>query len=489
MDNLLLVSVILPVLASPIIYFLGGKLKRKTSWLAFIPLAVSTAIIVLSSIKVFYGGTILETYRWTDFFNFGLLVDGLSAAPALMITFLGTITAIYSINYSDYGGEYGSYFALYVLYVAGMLGVVLSTNLLQFYLFWELMLVPSYFLIAEWGYKEAKKVAFKYFLFTHVGAIAILFGILSIYVLTPTHTFTISDLPTQVSLLQRSAQTLIATLLFLGFAFKMGLFPFHTWLPDAYAEAPTPISVLLSGVMSEIGAYALVRMVVTVFAPTWIEFVYVVAGIALFSMIYGGAMALVQDDMKRLLAYSSISQMGYITFGLSMVSIQGLTGSVFHIVNHGICKGLLFMTVGAITYQTGLRNMDKLNGLADKMPVTATAALVGALGIAGAPPTNGFQSEWLIFEGGFQAHHPFLTIIGVVSTALTVGYMLWMIRKVYFGPLPENLTNVKDAPLSMLIPMGLLTVLAVVLGVYPTPVLKIIVPYVHNFINLIGGVA
>ncbi len=483
----LLSSLLVPILLSPIIYFLGGKLKRNVGWIATASLLYTLIVIAWESVIVLNGGKPFELYKWTALFQFGLLMDGVSTPAALIISMLGFLTCIYSVSYVEHKHGHGAYFALYVLYIAGMLGVVLSTNLIQFYFFWELMLVPSYFLLAEWGYGNSRRIAFKYFIFTHVGALSLLLGILTLY--TYTNTFNLLELSETASTLSRSVQILVLSLMFIGFAVKMALFPVHTWLPDAHAEAPTPISVLLSGVMIETGAYAVVRMIISVFGSTWTQMLYLIAAMALISMIYGGAMALVQDDIKRLLAYSSISQMGYIGFGLSMATYYGLTGSILHIVNHGICKGLLFMTAGAVMHQTGLRDMNKLNGLGPKMPVTATVALIGALGIAGAPPTNGFQSEWMIFEGGMQAQQLLLTIIAVVSTALTAGYMLWMIRKVYFGPLPEYLMDAKEAPMTMLVPMAILAVLAVVIGIYPTPLLKIIQPGVQGIIGFIGGMS
>jgi NADH-quinone oxidoreductase subunit M len=276
----------------------------------------------------------------------------------------------------------------------------------------------------------------------------------------------------------------------LGFAVKMALFPLHNWLPDAHAEAPTPISVILSGVMIECGTYAVARILLTFFGTIFVIYTTVFMGIAVVTMIYGGVLALAQKDLKRLFACSSISQMGYMFLGLAAATKYGIVGSMFHIVNHAICKGLLFMVAGVLMHQIDPikgRDMDKLGGLAGKMPITATITLIAGLSIAGTPPLNGFVSEFLIFTGAFASGHYLIAALAVISTVITAGYILWMIRRVFFGPPREEFENVKEPPLTMLAPMAILAFLAVLLGFYPDLVLRILIPAAEEIERLIGG--
>lgn len=480
---LLAFAVALPMALSPLVYVLGEKFREKVGWLAAAVLAASMLLVfeVASSFST-AGLPWLESYTWVSagkiVFDLGFLADGVSLPPALIIISLCMVTAIYSIGYMSHKHAHGVYFSNYMLYSSGMLGAVLATNLLEFYFFWELMLIPSYFMIAEWGYGERRRVAFKYFIFTHVGAVSLLLGLLGVFVYTGT--FSLLDAPALARQLSLTTQVMLTSLMMVGFATKMALVPLHGWLPEAHAEAPTPISVLLSGVMIEVGAYAIVRIILPMFELAWlaVNTTHITALVALFSMYYGGLMALAQNDIKRLLAYSSISQMGYIFFGVSMATSMGLAGSLFHIINHGVLKGMLFMVAGIIIHQTGVRDMRRLGGLAQRMPITATAALVGALGIAGAPPTNGFMSEWLIFGGGFSAahfpEHFGFSVVAVLGSALSAAYTLWFIKKVFYGPLPEELKSVREPPKTMLAPLVALMAMALVLGVYPGPALRIV---------------
>ena len=406
------------------------------------------------------------------------MVDTVSFPIALIFAVVSALSCFYSIKYMENKRGQTGYYANLLLFMSGMIGVVLSANLIQFYLFWELMLIPSYFLIASWGVsKKRLTIGFKYFIFTHIGALFMLMGILSIYVFTGTFDFV--ELP-QVSFDIPSTSILtMFVLLLIGFCVKMAIFPVHTWLPDAHAEAPTPISIMLSGVMIKCGAYAFARIFLSGFGKTVFQVSNTLTILGVITMIYGGLMALAQTDIKRLLAYSSISQMGYIFFGLGVYSPMGANGAIFHVVNHAICKSLLFMCAGAIIHQTGIRDIRKLGGLANKMPVVCAAALIGALSLAGTPPLNGFWSEWMIFSGGIFSGKILITTVAVVSTAITAGYYLWFLWRVFFGTTPEKLEIIiREPSWLMRIPIIILTVLAVVIGIWPDIVLRLLsVPF------------
>jgi NADH-quinone oxidoreductase subunit M len=379
--------------------------------------------------------------------------------------------------------QFGLYYALLLLYSVGMMGAVLATNLIEFYLFFELMLIPSYFLIARWGYGDRDKISFMYFMWTHIGALAFLAGILSVGFLSGM----IFDLPSILkATIPESFRLWITLLMVVGLLVKMAAFGLHIWLPYAHAEAPTPVSALLSPAMIGIGGYAIVRIVMTLLPTAFAEISTGLAIWAVITMFYGGVMALVQDDVKRLLAYSSISQMGYILLGISSFQILGVSGSMFQYVSHGLGKGILFMMAGTIIMQAhGLRSIGKMGGLASKMPITTTAALLGVLTIMGIPPTTGFISEFLIFAGSFNqafAMDSMLRIgisgLAVVSTALTAGYSLWAVKRIFFGQLPSELNNVTEAPWTVTGPLLVLGIVSLIIGIYPDLVEGLLLPAV-----------
>jgi NADH-quinone oxidoreductase subunit M len=401
--------------------------------------------------------------------------------------------SIYSIPYMEHvieerKSEFGLYYALLLLYSIGMMGAVLATNLIEFYLFFELMLIPSYFLIAKWGSGDRDRISFMYFMWTHIGALAFLAGILSIGYLTGS--FDLARIAT--SSIPESLRLLVVILMVAGLMVKVAAFGLHIWLPHAHAEAPTPISALLSPAMIGIGGYAIIRFALNILPTAFIEISTVLAIWALITMFYGGAMALVQDDIKRLLAYSSISQMGYIILGISSYQVLGVSGSMFQYVTHGLGKGILFMVAGIIIMQAnGLRSISKMGGLASRMPITATAALIGFVTIMGIPPTSGFISEFLIFAGSFdQAFtlHSMLRIIlsalAVVSTILTAGYSLWAVKRIFFGALPNELKEVKEAPLAATIPLLVLGVTSLIVGILPDLVEGFLLPAVKAILRV-----
>ena len=470
------------IIWSPIIYVLGKALKHRAGYIASIPIWIALILLISIRSEIINNG-FTEIYKWieTDFISisFSFLIDGINYPIVLIILFVTALASIYSVTYLEHEEYQETYFAYYMLYVAGMVGAALSMNLIQFFFFWELMLVPSYLLIAGWGYGDRRRVAFKYFLYTQLGSILILLGIL--YIGTISGSFEIWELASVGAQLTPQIRTILAAVFIIGFGVKMAIVPLHGWLPEAHAEAPTPISVILSGVMIEIGLYALIRIVMPISMPTWNtpEATTYLMILGLISMIYGGIMAMVQDDVKRLLAYSSISQMGYMFFGVGAATSIGIEGSIFHVFNHGLLKGLLFMVAGVLIHQVGIRDMRKLGGLAYKMPITASLAVIGAMGIAGLPGISGFVSEYLIFLGGINSLSPYKYIIimlAVLATVISAGYMTMFIRKVFFGPLSEEIKDARDPPPTMLIPMTLLALTAIILGIYPSIILRYIIP-------------
>jgi proton-translocating NADH-quinone oxidoreductase chain M len=389
--------------------------------------------------------------------------------------------------------QVGLYFALYLAFSMGMMGTVLATNLIEFFVFFELMLIPSFFLIAFYGYGARRRIALMFLFWTHVGAVVLLLGLLAMGFFAGG--FDYDTVRSNVTKIPAQWMSIIIFSLAVGLGVKLAAFLLHIWLPYAHSEAPTPISALLSPAMIGIGAYGLIRLWLELLTGNYTQYSIYINIWGLATMIYGGAMALMQDDIKKVLAYSSVSQMGYILFGIGSESILGITGGVLIYVTHGLGKAILFMMAGSIILQTGTRSMSKLGGLAGKMPYTAVIAMIGALTIIGIPPTSGFMSEWILFAGALQTavyeSDPLRVILfgfGILTTVLTSAYILWMYKRVFFGKIPERLVSVTDPSKYITITMGVLAGLSLIIGVYPDPLLNPVTHYVESIFPPNSGV-
>ena len=503
---LLLQAVLLPIIASPVAYFLGRRIGSKASWFVFAIILYATLALLISA----QTNPVNESYSWfpqsltgslvlSSIGHFGLYLDGISVPFAVTIYVIAASVVVYSVPYMKKKlleqeevategtieppetpktkSRFGLYLALYLLYSGGMVGTVLATNLIELYFMFEFMLVPSYFLIAEFGYSSRGRVSMMYLLWTHIGALMMLLSFLAIG--TQTGNFVFLG-PGAVTAVQIAAGLIpwIAFGIVVGMFVKLAAFGLHVWLPSTYDEAPTPITALMSAAMTGIGGYILIR-ILTLLLPG--EYIAIGIGLGVWgvvTMFYGGVMALAQNDFKRLLAYSSISQMGYIMFGIATATQLGVAGSVFQFVSHATSKALLFMVVGVIMIQTGgLKDIRKMGGLTAKLPITATCAMIGFLGLLGFPETSGFQSEWLIFGGGLQLGSQVgavgswwlvLSVLAVVATIITAAYALWAMKRIFFGKLPEQLSNVKEASPYLLAPIIFLAALTILLGIIPS---------------------
>lgn len=490
-----------PIVSAPIVYLAGRQMGKKTGWIAALPLVYTLFLIGTIAVGIQGGGSYSESYSWAPAagLTFGMLADGLSIWMLLTINILCLMICVYSVSYMEHrfheeehetgiptpDSAYASYYTLYLLYAAGMLGTVLATNLIQFYLFYELMLVPSWALINNYGYGDRERIGMMYFLWTHVGAVIMLIGLLSSYWITGS--FEISAMGGVVG--SPIAGWIVFAIL-IGFFTKMAVFGLHIWLPYAHGEAPTPISALLSPAMIGIGAYAATRIVVIPLHSVFETFSLVFSIWALLTMVYGGLMALAQDDIKRFLAYSSVSQMGYIFLGLASASAYGVSGAIFHYVTHGFGKCILFGVAGILMSQVGTRSIKEMGGLADRMPLTTILALLGFFAISGIPPTIGFMSKFMIFSGVFSsalnssAPQLIIAVVAIIMTVLTVGYSLWTVRRIFFGPLPEHLKDVKEASPIMTVPLLVFAVLAVFIGIYPKIVTDYLLPFISGLLPL-----
>ncbi|TEU09556.1 NADH-quinone oxidoreductase subunit M [Candidatus Bathyarchaeota archaeon] len=496
---------LVPLVSAPVVYLLGKQMGKKVGWVATLPLLVTLLLIANIAVEINGGGSYSESYGWAPAagLTFGLLADGLSIWMLITINVLTLMICVYSTSYMEHRFEeeehqtgvptpnsaYASYYTLYLLYAVGMLGTVMTTNLIQFYLFYELMLVPSWALINNYGYGERERIGMMYFMWTHVGAVILLAGILSSYWITGS--FEISALSQVVG---SPIAGWIAFAILIGFFTKMAVFGIHIWLPYAHGEAPTPISALLSPAMIGIGAYAATRLVVIPMQPVFKTFSLVFSFWALLTMVYGGLMALAQDDIKRFLAYSSVSQMGYIFLGLASAAEYGVSGAIFHYVTHGFGKGILFGVAGILMSQVGTRSIKEMGGLADRMPITAVLCLLGFFSIGGVPPTMGFMSKFFIFSGTFSSalsgspSQLIIAFVSIVMTVLTVGYSLWTMRRIFFGPLPDHLKDVKEGPWTMWAPLLVFALFSVIIGIYPKFVTDYLLPLLSEALGTASSV-
>ena len=486
MQNALLLTLLLPSIATPIVYFIGKRKAKAAGLLVALIAVIDIALLftiapsVLNSTEHQY----VEAYYWIPTLgsSLTLFADGISLSLAIITLILIVAAALFSINYMQERKGLPEYYALLTLLFVGLVGVFLTSNLLLFYFCWELMLVPAYFIIGGWGYKEPYRAAFKFFIFTHAGAVFVLLGIGAIFMVTgDLNMFQAKD---ALMLVEPDLVKWILLSLTVGFAVKMAVVPVHMWLPDAHSEAPAPMSALLSGVIISAGAYAILRLSLGIVFPAIMGtdfgslFLHGLAVFGVISAFFGSFIALVENDVKRIIAYSSIAHMGYVLFGLSLFPFQNaITGTVLHLVNHAVSKGLLFLSAGALMKQLEIRDIREMGGLAGQMPVTATSSATSALSIAGIPPFACFFSEFLIFIGAFEiinndGFYLFPTALMLVATVLSLAYALRYVTHIFLGP--QKIAEVKESPMAMKFSMAILTVLVVILGVWPTFFIQLI---------------
>jgi NADH-quinone oxidoreductase subunit M len=481
---ILLVAFLLPLLSVPFTYLFGGDSKKR-------PAAVLVAFFMIDLIlilglvpEVLSEGKYIESYYWMPMLGapLTLFVDGISLSLAAVTLLLISMSVLFASDYMEDSESLWQFYAVMALLTVGLVGVFITANLMVFYFCWEFMLIPTYFIIGRWGYRESYRAAFKFFIFTHAGAVAVLLGIGAIYTLTGT-----LDIFQARDLLASTSEDLlkwIFTALTVGFAVKMAIVPLHMWLPDAHSEAPAPMSALLSGVIIEAGAYAILRISLGTILPLISEIsatsqiLYALSVLGVISAFYGSMTALAENDIKRIVAYSSISHMGYILFGFSLYpNVEGTIGAVLHLVNHAASKGLLFLNAGAIMKQTGVRDINEMGGLASEMPITAFSTAVSSFSIAGMPSLACFISEFLMFMGGFQVgsndnFYYVTTALMIIVTVFSLAYALRLIWKVFFES--SKIPKAQDPSVTMSIPMVLLSAVVILLGVWAGPIIHLI---------------
>jgi NADH-quinone oxidoreductase subunit M len=411
-----------------------------------------------------------EKHPWMPAYHISYFVgiDGISITMVLLTALICffAVFASFGINRAE-----KAYYALLLMLDAGMMGVFVSLDFFLFYVFWEVMLLPMYFLIGIWGGPRREYAAIKFFLYTLLGSVLLLLAILALYYYGPTQTFDMTELAANSSAYTMGFQRIVWIALFIGFAIKIPAFPFHTWLPDAHVEAPTAISVILAGVLLKMGTYGILRVNFAILPGASHELAWLFLGvIGTINIVYGAMCAMAQTDYKKLIAYSSISHMGYVMLGAASFTAAGINGAVLQMFNHGTVTAMLFILVGVIYDRAHHREINGFGGLAQQMPLYAGMTGFAFFAGMGLPGMSAFISEVLVLLGAWQTH-PIMTVFGSATAVLTAGYLLWTFQRIYLGPLNEKYQGLPDLTFREAFTLVPLAVIVLVLGVYPHAVL------------------
>src|SRR6266849_4964323 len=498
-DPLLTLMIFIPLLGMAVVLSLPSRAHDAIRWTAT---AFSVPPLLLAGVLLWRfqpkadGFQFVQRGLWIPAFNIDYFVgvDGISITMIVLTALLCFICMI-----ASFGIEKGvkGYYALFLLLDTGMMGVFCALDFFLFFVFWETLLLPMYFLIGIWGGPRREYAAIKFFLYTLFGSVLMLVTILYLYFAADPHSFDMTQLAALVhDRIPLKLQHLLWITLFVGFAIKIPAFPFHTWLPDAHVEAPTAISVILAGVLLKMGTYGILRinygiLPAATLAPAWhgrsLAF-WLLAALGTWNIVYGAVCAMAQADLKKLVAYSSISHMGYVMLGMAAFTPQGINGAVLQVFNHGSVTARLFLLVGVIYDRAHHREIAGFGGLASIMPVYTAVTGLAFFAAMGLPGLSAFISEVLVLLGAWKVY-PALTVVGASAVVLTAGYLLWTLQRMYLGQPNEKylaLPEINARELFTLVPLGAIVIF---LGVYPTPILHLQSPALLRLNDQVRGAA
>ncbi len=485
--------VFLPLIGAVVIVLLPKSLLKSAKFVAlsFALVAFALSLVVFCQFDRSPGivGQMQfeEKIVWISAINayYHLGVDGISLPMVILMTFLGVLAVLVSWRIDLRPREY---FAWLLLLETSILGVFCSLDLILFFLFWELELIPMYFLISIWGSGRKEYSAIKYVIYTLTGSALMLAGILSLYFTTGT--LSMVELTGLLAVKPVIPLTAIFFLLLIGFAIKLPVFPLHTWLPDAHTDAPTAASVVLAGALLKMGGYGMIRVCVSIFPEIALQYAPLFVALAVVNVLYGAGVTMRQRDLKRLIAYSSVSHMGYVLLGIFALSPVSLTGATLQMFSHGIVTGLLFAMVGLVYEKSHERNLDNLGGLARQMPVITVVFTIAGLASLGLPGTSGFAAEFITFVGSFSSVAvkwiQVYTVLGVFGVVLTAGYILWMLQRVFYGSPQEKFNGVTDADNVDKVCIFSFVIAIMLVGLYPAILTNVIKMGVEPLIQLLG---
>jgi NADH-quinone oxidoreductase subunit M len=480
----------LPIIAAVVLALFPRAAENWIKVFGFIA-ALLTFILSLGILGRFEDGTagfqLVELKSWIPQWgvSYALGVDGISLWLVLLTTLLTPVVMLSSWNTIKKHPK--EYIIAFLIMEAAMIGVFLATDLILFYIFFELTLLPMYLIIGVWGGANRIYAAIKFFIFTIAGSLLMLFGIIYLG-FRHAHTsgewsFAITDLYGVG--LPGNAQVLLFFAFSLAFAIKVPLFPLHTWLPDAHVEAPTGGSIILAGVMLKMGTYGFLRLVLPYFPDASMRYAPLLIALSVIGIIYGALVAWVQPDMKKLVAYSSVSHLGFCVLGIFAMNQTAIEGAILQMVNHGLSTGALFLLVGVIYERRHTRMLADYGGIARTMPLFTTLFIIAMLSSVGLPGLNGFIGEFLILSGSFQTY-PIATTIAATGVILAAIYLLWLIQRVFFGPITiEENRNIPEIAWNEVAALVPLIILMVWIGVYPNTFLKKMEPSVKQLLSTV----
>lgn len=509
----------MPIIGMIVILILPRDREKEIKYTTLLAtgLQVVLAVVLMLNYNYAAGGIydpssfqFIEKFRWIEIGGISWLgsvkidyfmgVDGLSTPMVLLTAIISFVATLSSWNIPS---SIKGYFALFLLLDTGMMGVFVSLDFFLFYVFWELMLLPMYFLIGIWGGPRKEYAAIKFFIYTLFGSVFMLIVMIGLYFSAKetlgdgSQVFTFNML----SLMDHANYTADGILspfnpgnlrfiayiaLFAAFAIKIPMFPFHTWLPDAHVEAPTPISVILAGVLLKMGTYGILRVSYPMFPEITRDLMWYIALFGMINIIYGALCAMAQKDFKKLIAYSSVSHMGYVLLGMASLTTTGINGAIFQMFNHGTITAMLFLIVGVIYDRAHTRGLDDFGGLANQMPVYTGFVTVAFFAAIGLPGLSGWVSEALVFVGSFGVD--LIRVLAIISTLgilLGAGYMLWTMQRIFFGQIPEKWKSLKDLDgreYAMLVPLAAIIIF---LGIYPSAMLDVMNSSVNYLVDFL----